>query len=34
LPQQVRANVAAGSWRPTADELAALDAIAAPGRPE
>jgi aryl-alcohol dehydrogenase-like predicted oxidoreductase len=26
-PEQVRANVAAGSWTPTADELAAIDEI-------
>jgi aryl-alcohol dehydrogenase-like predicted oxidoreductase len=28
-PEQVRANAAAGSWQPTADDLAALDAITA-----
>jgi aryl-alcohol dehydrogenase-like predicted oxidoreductase len=28
-PEQVHANAAAGSWRPTADDLAALDAILA-----
>jgi aryl-alcohol dehydrogenase-like predicted oxidoreductase len=27
-PEQVRANVAAGRWRPTSDDLAALDAVA------
>ena len=27
-PEQVRANVAAGAWQPTTDELAALDEIA------
>jgi aryl-alcohol dehydrogenase-like predicted oxidoreductase len=27
-PEQVKANVAAGRWTPTADDLAALDAIA------
>jgi aryl-alcohol dehydrogenase-like predicted oxidoreductase len=27
-PDQVKANVAAGAWRPSADDLAALDAIA------
>lgn len=32
-PEQVRANVAAGEWRPTADEVAAIDAIAPPRRP-
>jgi aryl-alcohol dehydrogenase-like predicted oxidoreductase len=32
-PEQVRANVAAGEWEPTADELAALDAIAPSRRP-
>ena len=26
-PEQVRANVAAGEWEPTPDDLAALDAI-------
>ena len=31
-PDQVKANVAAGRWRPTADDLAALDAIAPPAR--
>jgi aryl-alcohol dehydrogenase-like predicted oxidoreductase len=29
-PEQVRANVAAGTWTPTADELAAIDEITAP----
>jgi aryl-alcohol dehydrogenase-like predicted oxidoreductase len=29
-PEQVRANVEAGAWVPTADDLAALDAITAP----
>jgi aryl-alcohol dehydrogenase-like predicted oxidoreductase len=29
-PEQVHANVAAGSWTPTADELAAIDEITAP----
>jgi len=32
-PEQVRANVAAGEWEPTADELAALDEIAPAKRP-
>src|SRR5690606_32328195 len=32
-PEQVRANVAAGAWRPSAEDLAALDEIAPPGRP-
>ena len=32
-PDQVKANVAAGRWRPTADDLAALDAIAPRSRP-
>jgi aryl-alcohol dehydrogenase-like predicted oxidoreductase len=27
-PEQVKANVAAGAWRPSADDLAALDAVA------
>ena len=31
-PEQVRANVAAGSWTPTADELAAIDEITAARR--
>ena len=26
-PEQVRANAAAGAWVPTADDLAALDAL-------
>jgi aryl-alcohol dehydrogenase-like predicted oxidoreductase len=26
-PEQVRANVAAGAWEPTSDDLAALNAI-------
>jgi aryl-alcohol dehydrogenase-like predicted oxidoreductase len=26
-PEQVMANVAAGEWEPTADDLAALDAV-------
>lgn len=30
-PEQVRANVEAGTWRPTADDLAALDQAVAPG---
>ncbi|HEX6420666.1 MAG TPA: aldo/keto reductase [Acidimicrobiales bacterium] len=30
---QVRANVAAGEWTPSAEDLAALDAIVPPGRP-
>ncbi len=30
-PEQVRANVAAGAWEPTADDLDALDAIAPRG---
>lgn len=30
-PQQVRANVEAGTWRPTKEDLAAIDAIVAPG---
>lgn len=30
-PDQVMANAAAGDWVPTADDLAALDAIVAPG---
>ena len=29
-PEQVRANAAAGSWRPTADELALIDEITRP----
>ena len=29
-PEQVHANVAAGSWTPTADELAAIDEITSP----
>jgi len=29
-PEQVQANVAAGSWTPTADELAAIDEITSP----
>src|SRR5690606_34589374 len=29
-PEQVRANVAAAAWRPTADDLAALDTITKP----
>jgi aryl-alcohol dehydrogenase-like predicted oxidoreductase len=32
-PDQVKANVAAGRWRPSADDLAALDAIAPTSRP-
>jgi aryl-alcohol dehydrogenase-like predicted oxidoreductase len=32
-PDQVRANVAAGAWAPSADDLAALDAIVPPARP-
>jgi aryl-alcohol dehydrogenase-like predicted oxidoreductase len=32
-PDQVKANVAAGAWRPSADDLAALDAIAPTPRP-
>jgi aryl-alcohol dehydrogenase-like predicted oxidoreductase len=32
-PEQVRANVAAGEWEPTADDLAALDAVAPSRRP-
>jgi len=32
-PVQVRANVAAGAWAPSADDLAALDAIVPPARP-
>jgi aryl-alcohol dehydrogenase-like predicted oxidoreductase len=32
-PEQVRANVAAGAWRPTAEDLAALDEIAPSRRP-
>jgi aryl-alcohol dehydrogenase-like predicted oxidoreductase len=31
-PAQVKANVQAGSWRPTKDDLQAIDAIAPPGR--
>jgi aryl-alcohol dehydrogenase-like predicted oxidoreductase len=31
-PEQVRANVEAGSWRPTPEDLAALNEIAPPGR--
>ena len=27
-PEQVKANVAGGRWRPTDDDLAALDAVA------
>jgi aryl-alcohol dehydrogenase-like predicted oxidoreductase len=30
-PEQVKANAAAGTWEPTPDDLAALDAIAPPG---
>ncbi|MFZ0664841.1 MAG: aldo/keto reductase [Acidimicrobiales bacterium] len=30
-PEQVRANVEAGEWRPTDEDLAALDAAVAPG---
>jgi aryl-alcohol dehydrogenase-like predicted oxidoreductase len=30
-PEQVRANVAAGEWEPTPDELAALDSVAPRG---
>jgi aryl-alcohol dehydrogenase-like predicted oxidoreductase len=30
-PEQVRANVAAGEWRPSRDDLAALDQIVFPG---
>jgi len=30
-PEQVAANAAAGAWEPTAEDLAALDAIAPPG---
>ncbi|HZR12094.1 MAG TPA: aldo/keto reductase [Acidimicrobiia bacterium] len=30
--EQVRANVAAGDWQPSAEDLAALDAIVTPGR--
>jgi aryl-alcohol dehydrogenase-like predicted oxidoreductase len=30
-PEQVKANVEAGAWRPTAEDLAALDAVVAPG---
>ncbi len=30
-PEQVKANAAAGAWQPTADDLAALDAIAPRG---
>lgn len=33
-PDQVRANVAAGRWQPSADDLAALDRAAPPGRRE
>lgn len=33
-PQQVRANVAAGRWQPTADDLTALDRVAPSGRQE
>jgi aryl-alcohol dehydrogenase-like predicted oxidoreductase len=29
-PEQVHANVAAGSWTPTRDELAAIDEITQP----
>ena len=32
-PDQVKANVAAGRWVPSADDLAALDAIAPSFRP-
>ena len=32
-PEQVRANVEAGLWSPTAEDLAALDEIAEPGCP-
>jgi aryl-alcohol dehydrogenase-like predicted oxidoreductase len=31
-PEQVRANVEAGAWRPTPDDLVALDKAATPGR--
>jgi aryl-alcohol dehydrogenase-like predicted oxidoreductase len=31
-PEQVRANVEAGEWEPTAEDLAALNAIVRPGR--
>jgi aryl-alcohol dehydrogenase-like predicted oxidoreductase len=31
-PAQVKANVQAGTWRPSKDDLQALDAIAPPGR--
>jgi aryl-alcohol dehydrogenase-like predicted oxidoreductase len=31
-PEQVRSNVEAGSWRPTPEDLAALNEIAPPGR--
>jgi aryl-alcohol dehydrogenase-like predicted oxidoreductase len=31
-PDQVRANVSAGAWRPSKEDLEALDAIAPPGR--
>ncbi|WP_258905407.1 aldo/keto reductase [Actinokineospora sp. UTMC 2448] len=31
-PEQVAANAAAGTWRPTADDLAVLDEICPPGR--
>jgi aryl-alcohol dehydrogenase-like predicted oxidoreductase len=30
-PEQVHANAAAGAWVPTADDLAALDAVAGRG---
>jgi aryl-alcohol dehydrogenase-like predicted oxidoreductase len=30
-PEQVRANVEAGAWRPTPEDLAAIDAAVAPG---
>lgn len=30
-PEQVRANVRAGAWEPSADQLAAIDAVAPPG---
>ena len=32
-PEQVRANVAAAAWTPTADELAAIDGITKPAHP-
>jgi aryl-alcohol dehydrogenase-like predicted oxidoreductase len=31
-PEQVRSNVEAGEWEPTPEDLAALNAIVAPGR--